>query len=86
MQRYTILAALAVLTLFGLARQASAQQAVPNIRGLQAFSPQARYMSLTGYLRCQYFMENNVWISQVEAQELVRSQEASPSTSVAVIL
>ena len=73
MKRFTILAVLAALTCIGFAQQASAQ-AVPSVRGLQAFSPQAKYMSLTGYLRWQYFKENNVWISLEEAGELVRSQ------------
>ena len=78
MKRFTILAVLAALISFGFVQQASAQ-GVPSIRGLQAFSPQTRYMSLAGYLRCQYFMENDVWISLEEAQELVRSQATSRS-------
>ena len=73
MQRFTILAILAALACFGFAQQASAQT-VPNIRGLQAFSTQASYMSLAGFLRWQYFMENNVWVSREEAGELIRSQ------------
>ena len=74
MKQFTILAVLAVLTAFGIAQQAQAQ-AIPSIRGLGAFSSQARYMSLSGYLRWQYYMENNVWISREESGELVKSQE-----------
>lgn len=75
MKQLTILAALVVLTIFGLARQASAQ-AVPSTIGIKAFSSQAKYMSLAGNLRWQYFMANNFWISLDEAEELVRSQNA----------
>jgi hypothetical protein len=74
MKRYTILAVLVALTCFGLALQVSAAQAAPSVRGLQAFSSQSNYMSLAGYLRWHYFMENSVWISQGEAKDLVRSQ------------
>jgi len=84
MKRFTILAALAALILFGFTQLASAQ-AVPSIHGIQEFSPQAKYMSLSGYLRWQYYTENNVWISQEEAVALVRSQ-APGSTPVAAIL
>lgn len=73
MRQCTILAVLGVLTAFGLLQQASAQ-AIPNIQGMQAFSAQAKYMSLAGNLRWQYFMTNNVWISHMEAEELVSAQ------------
>lgn len=71
MKRFTILAVMAALTTFGFARQA---QAVPSIIGIQAFSVQAQYLSLAGYLRWQTFMESNMWISRAEAEEVVRSQ------------
>jgi hypothetical protein len=35
-------------------------------------------MSLAGYLRWQYFQENNVWISRAEAGELSRTQANGP--------
>ena len=73
MKAFSILAILATLTVFSFAQQASAQ-AVPSISGLKAFSTQANYMSLAGYLRWQMFKESNVLISQVEATELVRLQ------------
>ena len=74
MKQLTVLAVLAAMTLFGIAQQASAQS-VPNMQGLQKFTVQDNYMSLSGYLRWQYFKENNVWISSAEASELVRSQQ-----------
>ena len=77
MKRYTVLAALAALTLFGCTLQAWAQS-VPNIRGMQPFSAQAMYMSLTGNIRWQSFKENNVWISQGEAEGLVKAQIGAP--------
>jgi len=80
MKHFTILAVLTALTVFAFAPQASAQ-AVPSIRGLQAFSPQVQYLSLAGYLRWQSYKENSVWISQQEARELVRSQESTTKYS-----
>lgn len=69
--------------LFGLAGAASAQ-AIPNVRGLQPFTAQTRYMSLPGYLRWQYYMETAQWISWGEAIAMVRQQTvvaAAPSGS-----
>lgn len=73
MKRFSILAILTALTVFGFAQQASAQ-AVPDTGSLQAFSQPASYMSLAGYYRWQYFKEHNVWISQEKAEESVISQ------------
>lgn len=76
MNQFTILVCLAALTVFGLAQRATAQ-AVPNVVGMKAFSVEAQYMSLAGYLRWQVLRESNVWISHEEAGELVRSQVPS---------
>jgi hypothetical protein len=80
MKRLIILTALAALTLFGVTQQAKAE---PSVLGIAAFSPQAMYMSLNGYLRWQYFEENNVWISKQEAGDMVRAQEDPSRNSVA---
>lgn len=64
------------LAIVGFAGGAYAQS-VPNVKGLQPFVAQTRYMSLIGYMRWQYFTQNNTWISVDEAAELVRSQTAS---------
>lgn len=77
MSHLNILTVLAVLTLFSFARQATAQT-VPSTVGIHAYSSQARFMSLAGYLRWQYFQENNVWISRAEAGELSRTQANGP--------
>ena len=74
MKHITILAVLAAMTFFGTAQQASAQS-VPNVMGLEQFSSQTKFLSLNGYLRWQYFTENNVWISSAEAGRLIKSQE-----------
>jgi len=50
------------------------EQNVPSVVGVTPFSPPARYMSLAGFLRWQYFTENGVWLSIQEAQELVNNQ------------
>jgi len=67
---------LALLTggiMAGLCTPASAQ-VIPNVRGLKPFTAQTNYMSIPGYLRWQYFVENKAWISRAEAEALVRSQ------------
>jgi hypothetical protein len=70
MKRFTILVIVASMCLFGLVQQASAQT-IPSTRGLTGFTSQTRFLSLTGYLRWQYFKENGTWISIAEAKELV---------------
>jgi hypothetical protein len=72
MNRLFIMLVLALAT-FGIASQVGAQS-IPNVRGLEPFSAQTRYMSLVGYLRWQYFTQNNTWISVAEATELVNNQ------------
>jgi hypothetical protein len=75
MKQFTMLAVFVALTVFGFAQQAQAQErTVPNVRGLEAFTVQDKYMSLAGFLRWQYFEENNVWISREEADALVKPQ------------
>ena len=74
MNRLLLMLALA-LTMLGFAASVSAQN-IPSVRGLTPFTPQTRYMSLAGYLRWQYFVQNTAWISIEEATELVRSQLA----------
>ena len=76
MKQCIVIAALAALMLIGFGRQASAQT-IPSIQGIKEYSAQARYMSLTGYLRWQSFLENNIWITRVEAGELIRSQQTA---------
>jgi hypothetical protein len=73
MKRFLISAVL-VATL-GWSCQAFAQN-VPSVVGLTPFSPQAKYMSLAGFLRWQYFTENDTWLTIQEAQELVNNQLA----------
>jgi hypothetical protein len=73
MTRFLIGAVLAA-AVFGWSCQAFAQN-VPSVTGLTPFSPQTKYMSLAGFLRWQYYMQNDqTWISIEEAQELVNSQ------------
>ncbi len=75
MKQYTILLILFSLAVFACARHAEAQtQTVPNVQDMQQYSIDARYMSLPGFMRWQYYQENNVWISQAEAQQLVNAQ------------
>ena len=48
--------------------------AIPNIVGVKPFSPAANFLSLPGLLRWQYFVDNGIWITPREAEELVRQQ------------
>jgi len=58
-----------------LPQQAHAQQ-YPEVAQLQAFTAEAGFMSLPGYLRWQVFVEQGVWISREEAAEIVQDQLA----------
>lgn len=60
--------------LFGLLGAASAQGTAPDVRGLQPFTAETRYMSLPGYLRWQYHQETARWISWGEAVAMVHNQ------------
>ena len=63
-----------VIAVFVVAMCQAGAQNIPNVAGLTPFSPQAKYMSLPGYLRWQYFKMNGTWISLPEAAELVKNQ------------
>ncbi|MHB9134083.1 MAG: hypothetical protein ACYDBB_23685 [Armatimonadota bacterium] len=71
---------LAGITLIGLAAPAAAQ-VIPNVRGLAPFTAQTQYMSLPGFLRWQYFEENQLWISRAEATSIVIAQLQSPTVA-----
>ncbi len=73
MKKNIVTLSVTVMCLLGLSQQASAQT-VPNVSGLKAFTAQTRYLSLPGYLRWQYFMENDQWISFDEANELLKEK------------
>ena len=73
MKQLLVFAVLAGVMMFGLPRPAAAE-VIPNVKGLTAFTAATNFMSLPGYLRWQYVVENNVWISSQEAKTLVDSQ------------
>lgn len=72
--RLLLLLSLLVVMVLGLAGVASAQATVPNVRGLRAFTAEAKFMSLPGYLRWQYFQETGAWVTWGEAVAMVRNQ------------
>ena len=76
MRKLTLLAVLAGATFLGLALPASAQEtsSVPDVRGLTPFTVSTNFMSLPGYFRFHYFLENGTWISRAEAIAQVRAQ------------
>lgn len=75
MKKVYLIAALIGIVSFGSIRPASAQT-IPNVKGLTPFTSATNFLSLPGYLRWQYFMENKVWISVKEATQLATSQTA----------
>ncbi|HEY3377870.1 MAG TPA: hypothetical protein VGL77_10295 [Armatimonadota bacterium] len=83
MKTFLLLTILVGLACLGLVKPASAQT-VPDVRGLQPFTAQTNFMSLTGYVRWQYFIENdNTWISRAEAARLVSTQTGVATTAAA---
>src|SRR5438034_4065351 len=69
-----------LLTLIGagvlamaLAGTASAQT-YPNVSNLKAFSAEANFMSLPGYLRYVYQQQTGQWLTYAEAQRVVQQQ------------
>ena len=81
MNKLYLLAVLFGLAFIGLVKPASAQT-IPNVRGLQPYTAETNFMSLTGFLRWQYYIENgNEWISRAEAASLVRSQTATATAA-----
>jgi len=74
--RAIIMVVLAVLLLAGTIAPAFAQQ-VPNVASLEPFSPEAKFMSLPGYLRWLMFQQSGNWITRQEAVRLVNEQLAA---------
>jgi len=72
-KKIVVLGIFTSFVMMGMAKPASAQ-VIPNVRGLQPFTAATSFMSLPGYARWQYFMENDVWISRAEAAALVNAQ------------
>ncbi len=62
-----------VLVLAAAIVPAFAQQ-YPNVSNLKAFTPEANFMSLPGYLRWVVYQTNNQWISLEEATRIVNEQ------------
>lgn len=83
MKTVYVLALFAGMALLGLAKPAAAQT-IPNVRGLTPFTAETNFMSLTGFVRWQYFVENSVWLSRAEATSLVRSQAGTATAAVAI--
>ena len=71
--RAILLLVLASLLLAAAVAPAFAQQA-PNVSNLKAFSAEANFMSLPGYLRWLLFQQNGNWITYAEAARMVSQQ------------
>jgi len=46
----------------------------PDVVGLTPFSAETNFMSLPGYLRWQVYLEQEVWLSLLEAKRIVAEQ------------
>jgi len=68
-----IVLTIAVLMVVGLIAPAFAQQ-YPNVGNLKAFSTEANFMSLPGYLRWVTFQQTGQWITYAEAERIVKQQ------------
>jgi hypothetical protein len=73
MRKIIVLAMLAGVATLGLSIPASADT-VPDVHGLQPFAAESDFMSLPGFFRWQYFVENHEWITRAEADSQVKSQ------------
>jgi hypothetical protein len=79
-KKLLVLALFGGMVLWAFAVPASAQT-IPNVRGLSPFTAETNFMSRTGYLRWQYYAENNVWLSRAEASSLAQSQTGASTAS-----
>ncbi len=71
--RSIIVLVLTVLVLAAAIAPALAQQ-FPNVSTLKAFSQEANFMSLPGYLRWLVFQQTGNWITYAEAARIVKQQ------------
>ncbi|HEY6101845.1 MAG TPA: hypothetical protein VI007_01325 [bacterium] len=72
-RRAMIMLVLTALLLAAAIAPALAQQ-TPNVSNLKAFSAEASFMSLPGYLRWVLFQQNGNWITYAEAARMVSQQ------------
>ena len=79
MRKLIVMLVVALVTLASafMAPKAEAQT-FPNVANLTAFTPEANYMSLPGYLRWQYYLASGRWISRDEAVNQVKQQGGNP--------
>ena len=68
----TFVAAVAAAGTFTASRVEA--QEYPPVAGLTAFTPEANFMSLPGYLRWKHFQATGQWISRDEAVQAVNGQ------------
>lgn len=71
--RRTVAVVVGALLILAIGAPALAQQ-YPNVANLKAYSAEANFMSLPGYLRWLVFQQTGQWISYAEATRVVRQQ------------
>jgi hypothetical protein len=78
MRKLIIVAFVAAAAVVGLFAAPSAQaQEYPDVSGKTAFTPEANFMSLPGYLRWEHYKATGQWISRDEAVQAARAQGAA---------
>ena len=72
-----ILALTFVATLLIAAVPATRAEAAeyPQVAHLKAFSAEANYMSLPGYMRYLMFVQDGTWMSRTETSRIVKQQQ-----------
>jgi hypothetical protein len=74
-----VLLALMLACVFMSSTQVVQAADYPYVANLKAFSPEADYMSLPGYLRFLVYERDGVWMTRGEAVAIVDTQIASAS-------
>ncbi|MBI4276870.1 MAG: hypothetical protein HY660_00315 [Armatimonadetes bacterium] len=75
MRKMTVLVLALGLSSVVFSGVAFAQQ-YPNVANLKAFSPEAKFMSLPGYLRYLVHQQTGQWMTYAEASRTVQQQTA----------
>ncbi len=76
MRKMIVVLTLAAAALMAAMAPRAEAQTYPNVAGRRAFSPEANFMSLPGFLRFSYYRDSGQWISREQAIQIARDQGA----------
>lgn len=75
MRKIIVMLVVALIALVSAIAAPQAQaQTYPDVSKTTAFTPEANYMSVPGYLRWQYLLSAGRWISREQAVEQTKQQ------------